>query len=163
MEIDTQDTTSRARTNVLDEDAFSALYRGVSKDHRFLETGVYEILLTMRPLELEVVHAGSATGQMRGIVGRAGRVSVFLKIWCGNDQSQGLRSSGRVEWGRDFFSDVQNGLDASLDQTLPVASVVFRAEPNAGENLCGTVCIRDGVGAITVLLLAMEETCGVCG
>jgi hypothetical protein len=60
------------RGNALDEDAFTACQGSICKGHSSGEAIVDEVLLTVGPLELEIVHAGSATGQMCGIVGGVG-------------------------------------------------------------------------------------------
>lgn len=48
------------RNNVLDQDAVSALQSCVCEGHGLLEAVVNEVLLAVRPLELEVVHWGSS-------------------------------------------------------------------------------------------------------
>ena len=82
----------------------------------------------MGPLELEVVHGGSTAGKMRRIVGRVDDgigLPAISKVGGGSDWTKSLGGGEGVKGRSDLFGDVEDGLDASLEEPLPVPGVVL--------------------------------------
>lgn len=135
---------------------------GVRKGHTSLETVVNEILLAVGPLELEIMHCWSATRDMCGVVSGIG-MAAMPKIRGRHSRAEDVGGLEGIEWGSDFLCNVEDGADASFDETFPVASVVLGAYPYAWNDLNGAILVGNGFRA-TVLVLAMEKgDGGVCG
>ena len=58
---------------------------------------------------------------------------------------------GGVKGREDLLGNVENGRYAAVAKSGPVAGVVLRAEPDAGEDLDGAGGVGDGGGAVLVL------------
>lgn len=69
---------------------------------------------------------------------------------CGGEGAKGLRLGG-VEGRDDLLGNVEDGRDATVAKGGPVAGIVFRAKPDAGEDLNGAGGIGDGGRAVLVL------------
>jgi len=140
--------------DILDKNTFAAVEGGVGKGHCSVETVVDEILLAMGPLEFEVVHGWPASGKILGVVSMVWDAGV-LEIGGGGDGAEWLGGMEGFEGGGDLLGDVKDGFYAALDETFPVAGMVLRAEPDAGNDLDGSV--RVGGGFVAVLVLAIWE------
>lgn len=138
----------------LDKNSFAAIESRVGKGHCSLETVVDEILLAMRPLEFEVVHGWPASGKILGMISIVWDAGV-LEIGGGGDSTEWLGGMEGFEGGGDLLGDVEDGFYAALDETFPVAGMVFGAEPDAGNNLDGSV--RVGSRFVAVLIFTVWE------
>jgi hypothetical protein len=150
-----RDGIGEQKDNVLDEAALSTGECGVGESESGLEAIGDKVLLAMRPLKLKVVHRGTATGQMRGIIRRI-PVGAALEVGGRDCGTKGLRRLERVEWGGHLLGHVEDRLDAPLEQALPIAGVVLWTYPDAGNDLDRAISIWDR-GRATVLLLAVDE------
>ena len=143
---------------VLDEHTVPTICRLIHESEGSRKTLRYEIGLAMRPMKFEIVHSGSAAGQMRRAISRVGargRRWGCVQVRRGHERTEWLK--GLVEIRLDLLSHIQNRLDSSLSEASPIANVVLGAEPNTGQNLNGPVGVGHCGRAITVLALSAEE------
>lgn len=108
------------------------------------------------------MHRRPAARYMCGVVSGI-RMATMPKIGGRDGRAEGMRGLEGVEGGGDFLCDVEDGADASFDETFPVAGVVLGPYPYTWDDLNGPICVGNGFRA-TVLVLAMEKGDGrVCG
>ena len=110
--------------NVLDKATLATGEGGVRKCHSCLETVVNEVLLTVGPLELEIVHRGPATRDMGGVISRIGMIAM-PKIGGRYGRAEGVGRLEGVERGSDFLCNIEDRTDAQFDKSFPVTSVVL--------------------------------------
>jgi hypothetical protein len=110
--------------NVLDKTTLATGEGGVCKGHSCLKTVVNEVLLAVGPLELKIMHCRPAARDMRGVVSGI-RMGTMPKIGGRHGGAEGVRRLEGVEGGSDFFCNIEDGADASFDESFPVASVVL--------------------------------------
>ena len=110
--------------NVLDKAALATGEGSVRKGHSCPETVINEVLLAVGPLKLEIMHCWPAARDMCGVESGI-RMATMPKIGGRHGRAEGERRLEGVEGGSDFLCDVEDGANASFDETLPVAGVVF--------------------------------------
>lgn len=110
--------------NVLDKTTLAAGEGGVRESHSCLETVINKVLLAVGPLEFEIMHCWPAARDMCGVVSGI-RMGTMPKIGGRHGGAEGMRRLEGVEGGSDFLCNVEDGADASFDETFPVAGVVL--------------------------------------
>lgn len=80
----------------------------------------------MRPLQLEVVHTRSSGEFMSRIIGIMLLPGSISQVWSRSERAQRLRRHG-VKGCGNLLGDIEDRLDAALNQSLPITSVIFRA------------------------------------
>ena len=110
--------------DILDEDALVALEGSVDEGHGGGKAVCDEIALAVGPVELEIVHGGTAGRGVGRVVGGGGGPGMGDGERGGCEGTKGLGLGG-VEGGRDLLGDVENGGDGTVVEGLPVAGVVF--------------------------------------
>ena len=113
---------------ILDKNSLAAMEGGVGKGHCSLETIVDQILLAVRPLELEVVYDWPANGKILGVISIVWDAGV-LEIRGGGDSTEWLGGMEGFKGRGDLLGNVEDGFYAAFDETFPVAGMVLGAEP----------------------------------